>query len=420
MSAVEPAAPPPSRPPVGAPPALPSYAAYAEALRGRPLPAAYVDLDLLGENARALVRRAGGKPVRIASKSVRSLEVLQWVLREVPGFRGVMCFSAREAALLAERGLTDLLVAYPVVDAGALAAACAQLARGAGITLTVDCAGHVLRAAEAARAAGTEAPLCIDVDMSSRFPGLHFGVRRSPLTEVEDVLALARLIARTPGVRLEGLMGYEAQIAGVPDAAPGGGPKSASKSLVVRLLKERSFGQLVARRTAAVEALARDGHALRFVNGGGTGSLERTRTDPSVTELAAGSGLYAPTLFDGYRGFRHLPAAGFALAICRLPAKGLFTAMGGGYVASGAPGPEKLPAPYLPEGARLLSLEGAGEVQTPVAYAGPEPLGLGDPLFFRHAKAGELCEHFTHLLLLQGGRVVGEAPTYRGEGWCFP
>ncbi|MCI0572081.1 MAG: amino acid deaminase/aldolase [Myxococcaceae bacterium] len=398
-----------------APPA-PSYTGYAAALRGRSLPAAFVDLDLLRENARTLVRRAGGKPLRVASRSVRSVQLLELVLREVPGVHGVLCFSAREAAFLAGRGLTDLLVAYPTVDAGGLAEVCQQLAKGALITLAVDCAEHVRRAGEAARAAGVAVPLCIDVDMSSSYPGLHFGVRRSPLREVREVVALARTAASTPGVRLEGVIGYEAQIAGVQDAAAAQGPRNA----VIRLLKERSFSAVVARRTAVVKALAREGFSLRFVNGGGTGSLERTREDPSVTELAAGSGLFAPALFDGYRDFRHLPAAGFALPICRIPAPGLFTALGGGYVASGAAGPDRLPQPYLPEGMRLLPHEGAGEVQTPLAYGGPQPLGLGDPVFFRHAKAGELCEHFNTLVLLSEGRVVGEALTYRGEGRCFP
>jgi D-serine deaminase-like pyridoxal phosphate-dependent protein len=97
----------------------------------------------------------------------------------------------------------------------------------------------------------------------------------------------------------------------------------------------------------------------------------------------------------------------------------LYTCLGGGYVASGSAGTEKLPRPYLPDGAALLPLEGAGEVQTPVRYRGPERLALGDPIFMRHSKAGELCEHFNTLLLVMAGRVVGEVPTYRGEGQVF-
>jgi D-serine deaminase-like pyridoxal phosphate-dependent protein len=255
-------------------------------------------------------------------------------------------------------------------------------------------------------------PLCIDLDMSSSFPGLHFGVRRSGLTTPEQVLMVARLITETRGVRLEGLMGYEAQIAGVPDAGSG-------KNAVIRVLKGRSRKEVADRRAKAVKALQAAGHQLRFVNGGGTGSMETTVAEDVVTEVTAGSGFYSPALFDGYEGFRHHPAAGYAIEITRLPAPGLYTCLGGGYPASGSADKNKLPSVYLPEGASLLDLEGAGEVQTPVQYHGQERLALGDPIFMRHAKAGELCERFNTLLLVAGGQVVDEVPTYRGEGHCF-
>ncbi|HET9449634.1 MAG TPA: alanine racemase, partial [Aggregicoccus sp.] len=335
------------------------------------------------------------------------------VLEEYPGFRGLMAYHPREAVFLAAHGFEDILVAYPTLDAAALA----QVARSAAaqVVLTVDAPGQVEAAAQAAREAGTELALCIDVDLSLSLPGLHFGVLRSPLTTPEAVLALAQHIRATPGVRLEGLLGYEAQLAGVPDRAAGARLQSAA----VRLLKRRSLPQVASRRAAVLRALRDAGFSLRFVNAGGTGSLESSSAEEGVTELAAGSGLYAPTLFDGYARFRHQPAALFALPVTRLPRPGVFTCHGGGYVASGAAGPAQLPSPFLPAGARLSVHEGAGEVQTPVLYAGPEPLALGSPVLFRHAKAGELCEHFATLLLVSQGRVVDEVPTYRGEGQCF-
>ena len=72
-----------------------------------------------------------------------------------------------------------------------------------------------------------------------------------------------------------------------------------------------------------------------FVNGGGTGSIVSTSADPSVTEIAAGSGLYSPALFDGYRSIRPIPAAFFALPVVRRPRPGIVTALGGGWIASG-------------------------------------------------------------------------------------
>lgn len=393
----------------------PDYGYYARAIADRSLPAAFVDLDAFDENVRALAARAGGKPIRLASKSVRCVALLKRALAPETGFQGVLAYHPLEAVFLAGLGMRDLVVAYPTVDRPAIAEVARAIRGGAEICLMVDSVEHVARIAEIARAEGSVVPLAIDVDMSKSYPALHFGVRRSPLQTAEDVLTVAAAIRARPEVRLDGVMGYEAQLAGVADSAPGQGPKNA----VIRMLKRSAIDTVLERRGAVVRALRDAGFSLRFVNGGGTGSLESTSADPSVTELAAGSGLYSPLLFDGYRQFRHRPAAMFALPVTRLPTRGVFTCQSGGFVASGATGPDRLPRPVLPEGARLLPLEGAGEVQTPVEYDGPIRLGLGAPIFFRHAKAGELCERFPTLLLISNGRVVDEVPTYRGEGKAF-
>lgn len=396
------------------PPAV-TYAELRAALRHEHLPLAYCDLDLLAANARSLVDRAGGLPIRLASKSIRCREILRRVQAMSPVFQGILCYSAAEAAHLAADGFKDLVVAYPTVDRHDLDLACTAIARGAEICLMVDDPAQLPMLAEAAARAGVTLPVAIDLDMSSTLPGLHFGVRRSPVHDEAGAVALADAIAGTAGLRLDGLMGYEAQLAGLQDLLPGQRLKGAA----VRALKRRSQPEVFARRTAVVAAIKARGHALRFVNGGGTGSLEATRTDPSVTELAAGSGLYGPTLFDGYASFRPQPAAGFALPIVRRPTAAIYTCFGGGYIASGSPGRDRQPTPYLPAGAALLANEGCGEVQTPVSYSGPEVLALGDPIFFRHAKAGELCEHFPELVLLAGAAVVGRVPTYRGDGRSF-
>lgn len=379
------------------------------------MPFAFVDLDLLDENVAAILRRAGGKAVRVASKSIRSLAILERILSSNPAFQGVLCYSASEASFLSGRGLYDLLVAYPIWDPAWVEAVCEKVAEGRRLTLMLDSAEHVEHLGAIATRRGVTLPVCLDVDMSSKLPGLHFGVRRSPVSTVEQALAVVDRIEGQRHLRLEGLMGYEAQIAGLPDDVPG----QKLKSGLVRALKRRSIREVAGRRAAIVQAITGRGHSLRFVNGGGTGSLETTRREDCVTEVTAGSGFYSPGLFDGYRSFRHLPAAAFAIEITRRPAPGLFTCHGGGYVASGPAGKERLPSPYLPAGARLLPTEGAGEVQTPVAYAGREALSLGDPIFLRHAKAGELCEHFKTLLLASGGSVVSEVTTYRGDGQCF-
>jgi D-serine deaminase-like pyridoxal phosphate-dependent protein len=391
------------------------YDDYRNALAGRRLPAAFVDLDVLDANLADLRRRAGSLRIRLVTKSIRSIAILRRALASSPQFRGLMCYSPAEAAWLASLGFDDLLVAYPSVEPDDLRAVAAQVRAGRTIALMVDAAIQVRRIAAIAQAEGVVQPVAIDLDMSSEFPGLHFGVFRSPVDGAAAALALAAEIARHPSLRLDGLMGYESQIAGLMDAVPG----KALKNAVVGWLKRRSIPEINERRRATVAALAAAGHALRFVNGGGSGSFESTRADTSVTELAAGSGLYVPTLFDHYRAFEARPAAGFAVAVTRAPRPGIVTCAGGGYPASGPGGADRMPRPWLPAGCTLIANEGAGEVQTPVRVPAGVTLAPGDPLLFRHAKAGELCERFNELLLIEDGAVVDAVATYRGDGKCF-
>ncbi len=392
------------------------YARLRRAIIGLPLPLAIVDLDMLEANAQAMLARADPLPIRLGSKSIRCVEIMRRMQQLSPRFRGLLCYSAREAAWLASNGFDDLLVAYPTVDRTDLDAVAQALKEGTRVTLMVDDTAQLGPIVASARARGVVFRLAIDLDMSSTFGPLHFGVRRSPVTTPEQAVALARRIAAAPdALRLVGLMGYEAQIAGLQDDVPG----YALRNVFLRWLKQRSVRELTARRVATVNALRIAGFDLEFVNGGGTGSLETTAEDSAVTETAAGSGLYAPVLFDHFHAFRHTPALFFALQVVRHPAQGIVTCAGGGYVASGPAGVDRLPIPVLPEGAVLLPDEGAGEVQTPVRLPPHVDVAVGEPLFFRHAKAGELAERFERFFLMRAGSIVGEVPTYRGEGQCF-
>ncbi len=391
------------------------YAYYREVFRGRRMPFAFVDLDALDENIRQIAARARGKRVRLASKSLRCVAMLRRILAADACFQGIMCYAAREAAYLASQGFDDLLLGYPCWHREDIAEVARATQAGARIALMVDSAAHVEQIEAVASEYGVRLPLCLDMDMSLDVPGLHFGVWRSPLRTVEQARPLIERIARSEHVWLDGVMGYEAQIAGVGDAYPG----QAAKNALVRQLKHRSAREVARRRSALVELVRSYGVSLRFVNGGGTGSMATTGAEAVVTEITVGSGFYSPALFDNYIEFRYLPAAGYAIEIVRQPAPTIYTCLGGGYTASGAAGADKLPKPYLPRGAHLLPLEGAGEVQTPIQYNGPLSLNPGDPIFMRHAKAGELCERFPTLLLVSNGAIIDEAPTYRGDGQCF-
>jgi D-serine deaminase-like pyridoxal phosphate-dependent protein len=378
-------------------------------------PFAIVDLDAFDHNASDLVRRAGGRPVRVASKSVRVRDLLDRVLTR-PGFAGLMCYSLAEALWLSGLDTSDdLLVAYPTTDHNALRRLAADEVARRRVTIMVDSTDHLDLVDAALGDHHPEIRVCIELDVSWRpLPGLHVGPRRSPVHTPEQAGRLALRIVDRPGFALVGVMAYEGQIAGLGDA-PAGRPL---RGALVRWMQRRSGAELAERRAAAVAAV-RQAADLEFVNGGGTGSLEITGADDSVTELAAGSGLLGPTLFDAYRAFRPEPAALFALPVVRRPAPRTATLFSGGYIASGTATPDRQPTPYLPEGLRLIPLEGAGEVQTPVIGRVADSLRLGDRVWLRHAKAGELAERFTEYQLVRGDTLECTVPTYRGEGRSF-
>ncbi|WP_067688088.1 amino acid deaminase/aldolase [Nocardia jejuensis] len=370
-------------------------------------PLAAVDLTALRANAADLVRRARGVPVRVASKSVRCRAVLEEVLGSdltaSGGFAGIMGYSLAEAIWLARQGARDILLGYPSVDRAALRELAADPVLLDAVTLMIDDTDQLdlIRAAIGAKPAPR---VCIDVDASLRIGPLHLGVRRSPIRTPEQAAALA-IVARDRGFRVVGIMTYEAQIAGLPDTNP-----------AVRLVKKASAAEITRRRRQVVDAVRSEIGELEIVNSGGTGSIEVSITDPDVTEVTAGSGLYFPTLFDGYRNLAQRPAMFFALPVLRHPAPGIATAFSGGYIASGPTGPTRVPRPVWPTGLKLIGTEGAGEVQTPLR--GADGLEIGDRVWFRHAKAGELCERFTQVHLVDSGTRT-TVPTYRGEGQCF-
>jgi D-serine deaminase-like pyridoxal phosphate-dependent protein len=391
-----------------------SYEELESIFTGVDAPFALADLDAMWSNASEMLGRAAGTPIRVASKSLRCRGLLAAILERDAGFRGLMTFTLPESLWLHGLGFEDLLLAYPTAHRGALAEL-GRLESERPPIVMVDSSEQLDYIEAAVRVPARPIRVCIELDVGWWLIGgrLKIGAKRSPVRSPEQARALAREIAARRSFELAAIMGYEAHIAGVGDRPLG----KRVQAPLIRFVKRRSAAEIAERR-AAVVAAVREIAPVAIVNGGGTGSIHTTRREDVVTEITAGSGFFAPTLFDRYADFRLTPAAMFAMPVVRRPSGGVATLLGGGYLASGGAGRDRLPLPHLPRGLRLDPLEGAGEVQTPVIGAAAASLRVGDRVYLRHAKAGELCERFESLYLVSGDQIVDEVPTYRGEGRC--
>lgn len=386
------------------------FARYARLTGHLRAPVAVVDADALEANTADMIRRAAGSTIRVATKSIRCLPLTEQLLA-CDGISGVLSLTLAESLWLHERGVCDIVLGYPTADRTALC----QLGRlddaELPVVLMVDSLeqiDYLVTYVQPTRARPLR--VCLELDASYRVgTRVHLGPRRSPLHAPAELLAFAEQLARRDDVRIEGVMAYEGQIAGVPDNAPG------VRTQAVRLLQAASRKELAERRALAIAAIRRVAD-LRFVNGGGTGSMETTSSEECITEIAAGSGFLAPALFDHFSTFSPVPASYFGLDVVRRPAEGIVGLGGGGWIASGPTGDDRRPTITWPEGLTFTAAEGAGEAQTPVAGAAADTLRIGDRVWLRHAKAGELCEHVDMLYVIGAQSVTAEWPTYRGEG----
>ena len=398
------------------------YETLRDLFKDQRLPLAFVDLDAFDFNidvAAAFAKKAD-KTLRLGTKSLRCLPLMERVLAHASSaFHGFLTFTAEETAFLAQSGHDDFLLAYPTVQPEDMNTLAWIVRKGKKLSLMVDSPEHLKALHETGQKHNLIFKACIEIDMAYRplrNDTIHLGLRRSPIRTVEQALALVKFSKTLSHVKINSIMGYEGHIAGTNDDIPGAG----LKNNLLRGLKKASVRELSQRRRAIVGAVRGAGVELRFVNGGGSGSLSSTLLDESVTEGTIGSGLYASGLFHHFKDVKYKPSAFFALQVVRKPKDGMVTCAGGGYIASGAVEKSKLPLPVMPIGMKYVELEGAGEVQTPLVLPRDCPrLELGDPVFFQHAKAGELCERFNELILIQGGRIIDRVKTYRGEGFCF-
>lgn len=397
------------------------YIALRDIFKGQRLPLAFVDLDAFDANVAyaADKARGTGKTIRLGSKSIRCEPLVNRILESSDIYQGFLTYTVEETKFLADKGHDDFIVAYPTVQASDIGLLTRLARDGKSVSVMVDSIKHLTVLSAAGEAEGLTLSACMEVDLSYRPLGtdrIHLGLRRSPIRTPKAALELARQANTLKGVQIDCLMGYEGHIAGVNDDVPG----RALNNFVLRTLKNMSVKELTSRRGAVVRSLKDAGMALRLVNGGGSGSLVSTLADESVTEVTVGSGFFASGLFHHFKEVKYQPSAFFALQVVRVPKPGMVTCQGGGYIASGPIEASKAPLPVMPVGMKYQPLEGAGEVQTPLQLVeGTPKITLGDPVFFQHAKAGELCERFNEFYLLKDGKVVDVVKTYRGEGMNF-
>lgn len=383
-----------------------SYFDFTQALKDVPNPSLFLDLSAFYKNLTWVISNTGNKKIRVATKSVRSVEVLKRIFAANVCFQGLMTYTLEESLWLRSIGFKDILMGYPTMDKFNLE----KLAENPSeVVLMVDRVEHLDFLEEIAKKKNAKFEICVDLDLSMDLPGVRFGVYRSGIHEEKHLRAFLKHLNKCPHLNLVGAMGYEAQIAGVMD----------EKAPLMKVLKAMSLTQLKNRRQKMIDVILGDGHTLRIINGGGTGSLKHTNQEQCVNEVTIGSAFFAPVLFDHYQDFKLTPALFFTSPIVRQPAKDIYTILGGGYIASGATDDIKQPQPYLPEGLSLLKNEGAGEVQTPLKYTGETPLKIGDLVILRHAKAGEVCERFNQIHFIEGKKLIETFPTYRGEGKSF-
>ena len=391
------------------------YTDLSEAVEDEIFPMAILDKLKYFENIAFALKQSRGKSIRIATKSLRVPYLIQRLIGDYNQVTGAMSYHGAEAVYLASLGIDDILMGYPVMDKTIMRQVGEINKSQPKITLMVDSRQHLDLIESIGKQLSVRMPVCIDIDLSMDVGPLHFGVWRSPIHSDKSLIELLERLKTCQYIRPVGLMGYEAQIAGVPDISKEYG----LKNILIRKLKKNSIRKLRIWRKKAMELISEYGFDIRIINGGGTGSLASSSTENTVNEITIGSGFYGSHFFDNYRGLSLAPALFYALQITRRPAKNRFTAHAGGYIASGQVESLKQPKIYLPSDARLIRQEGAGEVQTPFVYSGPIDLKIGQPIFLRHAKAGELLEHFNEILVYEQGAITDRLKTYRGLGMSF-
>lgn len=385
-----------------------SYTEINNILKEEMCPCAFLDLDVFDANLNWLETemRNTGKKIRIGTKSIRVPALIQRCL-ERSFIEGLFLFHPNEIKFWQENyQVKDFLLAYPIYNGAEAKLLCDAIIRDpeTRVHVMVDAEEHLQLLERHAAKNNVKLGIIIDCDFSIKFVGQHAGVLRSPLTHSEAVVALAKKTVDFPHLEFRGIMGYEAQEAGIGDS-----------SWLFRKMKQKSREINDARRSNIVSALRNAGFSPEIVNGGGSGCFQLTAAEDEVTEVTIGSGLFKSYIFDpieSMNGFA--PSLFMALRIIRFPRPGVATCYSGGYVCSAI---NKSPQIILPKNCKETAREGFGEVQTPISYDPAHvSLNYGDVIICRFAKAGEPLERFNTVCIVSKGKIVDHYATYRGHG----
>jgi len=225
-------------------------------------PALLLDAPALGRNiARMPELLAGKASLRPHAKTHKSPEIARLQLEA--GAIGITTATVWETLAMAQAGLSGILIANEVVGA-AKVDALVRAAALADVTVAVDGEENVRELSAAARAAGVAIAVLVDVDV---------GMGRCGVRSLDEALALAAAADAAPGLRLDGVMGYEGHC-----------------SFVRGRDRRAELASAATDKLLAVAAGLRDaGYDVGVVSAGGTGTYDMTGSVPGVTEIQAGS-----------------------------------------------------------------------------------------------------------------------------------
>jgi D-serine deaminase-like pyridoxal phosphate-dependent protein len=226
-------------------------------------PALILDLEIVRRNLALMAKLMKTKPAKLRAhiKVHKSPDIARMQIEA--GAIGIGTATLWEAIVIARAGIKDVFVINQVVGQEKIRAA-ALLAREVPLKVAVDDAVNVEALSAAARGAGSEIGCLVEVDT---------GMRRCGVGSPEEALKLARRIVELPGLRFDGLTGYEGHC-----------------SLEFHKAKREDMARKAMEYFVSVaDVLIANGLPCPILSAAGTGTWEITASNPRITEIQPGS-----------------------------------------------------------------------------------------------------------------------------------